>query len=124
MDVPLSIYFLAVPTYTSGTITCGTIPTPPTSSKMVSDDDNQPVIMCPDESAKYKCDAGGINAIKVSRTFTFRLVPRIVHTVYLSNNICNMYSLRRHQQNPLMKYHAKITNNMVLHRNGQNALTN
>ena len=40
---------------------------------MVSDDDNQPVIMCPDESAKYKCDAGGINAIKVSRTFTFGL---------------------------------------------------
>ena len=82
MDVPLLIYFLAVPTYTSGTITCGTVPTPPTSSKMVSDDDNQPVIMCPDESAKYKCDAGGINAIKVSRTNTFWLATLYVYSVF------------------------------------------
>ena len=35
---------------------------------MKADEDaNQPVLMCPGESAKYVCDAGGINALKVSK---------------------------------------------------------
>ena len=35
---------------------------------MKADEDaNQPVLMCPGESAKYVCDAGGINALKVRK---------------------------------------------------------
>ena len=67
--------FLVIPEYKSGTITCGTqsapYPNAPTSAKMQIDSaDNQPVIMCPGESARYLCNAGGINAIKVYYSVT------------------------------------------------------
>ena len=59
-------FFIVNPTYQSGSITCGTYPTPSAEAKMKADEDaNQPVLMCPGESAKYVCDAGGINALKV-----------------------------------------------------------
>ena len=44
---------------------------------MKADEDaNQPVLMCPGESAKYVCDAGGINALKV----------RIMNAILLAND--------------------------------------
>ena len=62
------LFFIVNPTYQSGSITCGTYPTPSTEAKMKADEDaNQPVLMCPGESAKYVCDAGGINALKVRK---------------------------------------------------------
>ena len=58
----LIFYFLVVPKYVSGTITCTDPPTPPSEAKMaLSDTEDQPVIMCPNKKAKYDCAAGGID---------------------------------------------------------------
>ena len=46
---------------------------------MKADEDaNQPVLMCPGESAKYVCDAGGINALKVRKEDTTLLTNVIL----------------------------------------------
>ena len=43
--------------------------------------DNQPIIMCPGESARYLCDAGGINALKVLLLQKFENTLKNVNTI-------------------------------------------
>ena len=77
------LFFIVNPTYQSGSITCGTYPTPSAEAKMKADEDaNQPVLMCPGESAKYVCDAGGINALKV----------RVMNVILLANDTLQLIS--------------------------------
>ena len=58
------------PDYIKGGIHCGEKPTPDSASKLVlAPVDEQPFLMCPGESAKYVCNAGGINVLKVFKYF-------------------------------------------------------
>lgn len=57
---------IAVPQYTSGTITCPLPPPDAPTSALMALSADQPELMCPGERALYECDAGGINVRQVS----------------------------------------------------------
>ena len=56
------------PDYYQAGIVCGDKPTPDSASKLALDAE-QPFLMCPGVAAKYVCNAGGINVLKVRVIF-------------------------------------------------------